>query len=67
MLIENMLCQDPHIRAAVIFGAGRFQSGAIIDFKSLRGQSSKDEPGQVETLRELIWYAHRSAEYTSLT
>lgn len=30
-IIEDILNQDPHVRAAVIFGRGKFNCGVIID------------------------------------
>ncbi|KAJ4474857.1 hypothetical protein J3R30DRAFT_3406051 [Lentinula aciculospora] len=32
--LENMLSQDPHVRAAVMFGCGHFQVGILVEPKS---------------------------------
>ena len=52
---ERILNQNPHVRASVIFGRGRFNVGILID----PTDEDKFDPADEEKLiayRNLIWY-----------
>ncbi|KDQ56520.1 hypothetical protein JAAARDRAFT_294258 [Jaapia argillacea MUCL 33604] len=52
--LETILCLDPHVQSAVMFGRGRFQNGIIIDPKKEFAFASNDEFELVK-FRNLIW------------
>ena len=63
---EAILVQDPHIRAAVIFGRGRPQNGVIIE-PAPKFKFDVDDEVAWEMFIEMIWcvcarqlYAHPS-------
>jgi hypothetical protein len=49
---ENILNQDPHVSASVIFGRGRFQAGVIVDPKN---KFDPSDPLKLAQFRNLIW------------
>ena len=55
-LIERMINEDPHIRASIMFGRGKFQNGLLVE-------PSEDfvfDPAdlkKVEEYRNKIWWA----------
>ncbi|TFY80855.1 hypothetical protein EWM64_g3157 [Hericium alpestre] len=52
--LEGILCQDPHIHAAVMFGRGKFQNGVLIDPKPQFAFDPTDET-KLEAFRNVIW------------
>ena len=54
ILAETILCQDPHVQSAVIFGRGQFQNGVIIDPKTKFVFDPKDE-ARLAQFRNVIW------------
>lgn len=53
-ITETILIQDPHVKAAVMFGRGQFQNGILIDPKPEYSFDPVDEAKVVE-FRNLIW------------
>lgn len=51
---ESILCQDPRVQAAVMFGRGRFQNGVIVQPKVDYVFDPSDEAELVE-FRNTIW------------
>lgn len=51
---ETILIQDPHVKAAVMFGRGQFQNGILVDPKPEYSFDPVDEAKLVE-FRNLIW------------
>lgn len=51
---EAILCEDPHVSAAVMFGRGRVQNGVIIQPKAEYTFDSTDDT-KVAEFRNLIW------------
>jgi hypothetical protein len=51
---EDILNADPHVQAAVIFGAGRFNAGVIIDPRPPHKFDPKEEEKLIE-FRNKIW------------
>lgn len=54
LLVETILVQDPHVKAAVMFGRGQFQNGILVDPKPEYAFDPVDEAQLVE-FRNLIW------------
>lgn len=52
--VENILNQDPHVQAAVMFGRGRFYPGVVIDPKPEFRFDPIDEAA-LSDFRNLIW------------
>ncbi|KAJ3520636.1 hypothetical protein NM688_g9133 [Phlebia brevispora] len=52
--LENMLNQDPHVRAAVMFGRGKFNAGVLIDPRPGFEFDPADEAKLVD-FRNKIW------------
>ncbi|KAI0070731.1 acetyl-CoA synthetase-like protein, partial [Panus rudis PR-1116 ss-1] len=52
--LENMLNQDPHVQAAVMFGRGKFNAGVLIDPRPAYAFDPADEKKLVE-FRNMIW------------
>ncbi|KAF7352571.1 Acetyl-CoA synthetase-like protein [Mycena venus] len=52
--LENILNQDPHISACVMFGRGRFLAGVIIDPKP-NHKFDPSDPLKLAQFRNLIW------------
>ena len=52
---ETILVQDPHIRAAVIFGRGRTQNGVIIE-PAAGFKFDVEDVLERERFIECIWY-----------
>ncbi|KAJ7819956.1 hypothetical protein B0H14DRAFT_3089317 [Mycena olivaceomarginata] len=50
--LENILNQDPHVSASVIFGRGRFQAGVIVDPKN---KFDPYDPLKLAQFHNLIW------------
>ncbi|KAH9841046.1 uncharacterized protein C8Q71DRAFT_890574 [Rhodofomes roseus] len=53
--LENMLNQDPHVLASVMFGRGRFQAGILVDPRPQHRVDPADETKLAE-FRNMIWY-----------
>lgn len=51
---EAIICEDPHISAAVMFGRGRSQNGVLIEPKKEFAFELSDE--KVAQFRDLIWF-----------
>jgi hypothetical protein len=51
------LCEDPKIQAVIMFGRGRFQSGAIVQPAPGYVVQSHDEKALAE-FRRAIWYGN---------
>ncbi len=51
---ENMLNQDPHVQACVMFGRGKFQAGILVDAKPAFKFDPSDETA-LENFRNKIW------------
>lgn len=50
-----MLNQDPHVKACVMFGRGRFQAGIIVEpQEELKFDADEDE-GKLAEFRNKIW------------
>ncbi|KAA1475309.1 acetyl-CoA synthetase-like protein [Dentipellis sp. KUC8613] len=52
--LEGILCQDPHVLTAVMFGRGKFQNGVLIDPKPQFAFDPTDEK-KLEAFRNAIW------------
>ncbi|KZT01340.1 acetyl-CoA synthetase-like protein [Laetiporus sulphureus 93-53] len=52
--LENMLNQDPHVLASVMFGRGRFQAGVLVDPKPEYKFDPSDQSKLAE-FRNMIW------------
>ncbi|EPQ51233.1 acetyl-CoA synthetase-like protein [Gloeophyllum trabeum ATCC 11539] len=52
--LESIICQDPNVRAAVIFGRGRTQNGVIIEPANDTAVDYTDEAA-LSHFRNLIW------------
>ncbi|KAH9841056.1 uncharacterized protein C8Q71DRAFT_436612 [Rhodofomes roseus] len=52
--LENMLNQDPHVLASVMFGRGRFQAGILVDPRPQHRFDPADETKLAE-FRNMIW------------
>lgn len=54
LIPESILCQDPRVQSAVIFGRGRFQVGVVID--PAPGVSvNPDDASSLAAFRNSIW------------
>lgn len=51
-----MLCQHPKVKAAVMFGRGRFQNGVLIELEEQFAFDPK-ESSTLISFREEIWYS----------
>lgn len=54
MVVEAVICQDPHVSGAVMFGRGRVQNGVIVQPKAEYALDPTDET-KVAEFRNLIW------------
>ncbi|TFY68318.1 hypothetical protein EVJ58_g1099, partial [Rhodofomes roseus] len=52
--LENMLNQDPHVLASVMFGCGRFQAGILVNPRPQHRFDPADETKLAE-FRNMIW------------
>lgn len=52
--LEKLLCTDPHVQAAVMFGRGKFNAGVLIDPRPPYRFNPADVDKLVE-FRQLIW------------
>ena len=54
MVAEAILNQDPHIKCAVMFGRGRFNTGVVVEPRPEDAFDPSDEK-KLNEFRELIW------------
>ena len=54
LLLENIINQDPHVRAAVMFGSGQFNAGVLIDPRAESSFDPADEK-KLSDFRSAIW------------
>jgi hypothetical protein len=51
--VEQILVQDPHVKAAIVFGCERLHSGVIV--------TPSEKVQDVESFRDAIWYFFESS------